>query len=133
MREKYFYLDESPIYKNKLVIRMEHEGNLFPNGTSGSYNVFPARLMSLSYADYLRYCRDRLGAELIGKNTRYVVPYFDLTNEARMLVRLLNTRMNYIVNEREYPYDFVEEEDGSIRRIPFDGSDETIARNVGEV
>ena len=75
--EKYFYLEESPIYKNKYIIRLNHDKFLFPTGTSGSYNVFIARVLNLSYADYLRYSRDRLGAELIGKQSRYVMAYYD--------------------------------------------------------
>ena len=131
--EKFFYLDDSPIYKDKLVLRMNFEKFLFPKGTSGSFGVFPARVMNLSYAQFLRYCRDRLGAELIGKNTRYVVPYFEHNNETRMFVKLLNTRMKYIMNEHEFPYEYKEEEDGSITRIPFNGDDETNTGTIGEV
>lgn len=116
---KYFYLDESPIYKNKYIIRMSHEQSvlLFPNGTNGSYAIFPARLLNLSYAQYLRYCRDKIGAELIGKNKRYVTPYFDNSPEAKQLVKLLNARMEFIVNERKYPYEY-KEDNGTVSRVP---------------
>lgn len=119
MSKRYFYLDESPVYPNKFIIRMEHNNFLFPNGTKGSYNVFAARLLNLSYAQYLRYCRDRVGAELVGKNKKYVVALFDLTKEAQMLVKLLNSRMEFINNERQYPYEYKEENDGSITRTEF--------------
>ena len=56
----------------------------------------------------MRYCRDRLGAELVGKNSRYIVPYFDSTNEVKMFVKLLNKRMDYVLNEREFPYNYTE-------------------------
>lgn len=115
--EKFFYLEQSP-YTNKYMIRLNHNKFLFPHGTAGSYNVFLARLVNLHYADYLRYCRDRLGAELIGKNARYVVPYFENTNEAKMFVKLLNARMEYVMNEHDFPYDF-KEVDGEIVRTPF--------------
>ena len=49
--EKYFYLEESPIYKNKYIIRLNHDKFLFPTGTSGSYNILVARVWNLSYAD----------------------------------------------------------------------------------
>ena len=114
--KKYFYLDESPIYKNKYMIRMNHDYFLFPNGTNGSYNVFIARVLNLSYAQFLRYCRDKVGAELIGKNQRYVIPLFDNTAEAKMLVKLLNARMSFIMNEHEYPYNYKEEADGTVSR-----------------
>ena len=117
--EKYFYLDTSPVYTNKYVIRMNIKDDLFPKGTHGSYNVFVARLLNLSYADYLRYTRDRLGAELVGKKTKYVVAYFDRNENTLALVKLLNSRMEYIINERKFPYNYKEEE-GGITRVPFE-------------
>lgn len=117
--KKYFYLEESPAYKNKYVIHMNHELFLFPNGTSGSYNVFIARLLNLSYADYLRYSRDRLNAELIGKNTRYVIPYYENNAATTAFVKLLNTRMEYIMHEHDFPFDYTEDKDGNVLRTPF--------------
>lgn len=116
---KFFYLEESPFYKNKYVVKMNHELFLFPHGTSGSYNVFMARVMNLSFADFLRYTRDRLGAELVGKNSRYVVPYFEKTATVLAFIKLLNTRMEYIMHEHEHPYDYVEDKDGNVTVVPF--------------
>lgn len=115
---KYFNLDTSPVYTNKYIIRMNVDNDLFPKGTTGSYNVFVARLLNLSYAEYLRYARDRLGAELVGKKAKYVVPYFDRNEVTLEFIKLLNSRMEYIINERKFPYDY-KEEDGNIERIPF--------------
>lgn len=117
--EKYFFFDESPVYTNKYIIRLNHEKFPFPNGTKGSFNVIVARLLNLNYADYLRYARDVLGAELIGKGTRYVMPYFDKNEVTDIFIRLLNKRMEYVMLERRFPYDYVEGEDGKIERIPF--------------
>lgn len=117
--KRYFYLEESPFYKNKYVIRLNHELFLFPHGTSGSYNVFIARVLNLSYADYLRYSRDRLGAELVGKNSRYVVPYYNNDASTSALIKLLNMRMEYIMNEHKYPFEYTEDKDGNISRKPF--------------
>ena len=121
--EKYFYLDESPIYKNKYIIRLNHDKFLFPTGTSGSYNVFIARVLNLSYADYLRYSRDRLGAELVGKQSRYVVAYYDKNQTTEAFVKLLNKRMEYIMHEHNFPYEY-KEENGEIKRIPFENNNE---------
>ena len=76
------------------------------------------RLLNLSYADYLRYARDRLGAELIGKKSKYVTVYFDRTKEVEMFVKLLNTRMEFIMNEHQYPFEY-KENNGEVERIPF--------------
>ena len=122
--KKYFYLDESPFYKNKYMICLNHDLFLFPNGTTGSFNVFIARVLNLSYADFLRYCRDKLGAELIGKNKRYVVPYFENNPAVTALIKLLNTRMEYIMHEHEFPFDYTEDKEGNVTRIPFTVSNE---------
>lgn len=120
--EKYFYLDESPIYKNKYIIRLNHDKFLFPTGTSGSYNVFIARVLNLSYADYLRYSRDRLGAELIGKQSRYVMAYYDKNQATEAFIKLLNKRMEYIMHEHNFPYEY-KEENGEVKRIPFENNE----------
>jgi len=116
--EKYFSLDTSPVYTNKYIIRMNIDKDLFPKGTTGSYVVFISRLLNLSYAEYLRYARDRLGAELVGKKTKYVTPYFDRNEVTLEFMKLLNKRMEYVINERKFPYNY-KEEDGEITRIPF--------------
>ena len=100
---RYFYLDAVPS-GNDFMLRVDVDSFPFPNGISGSYNVLPARLMGLSWTDYLRFCRDILGAELRGKKTFYVVPYFKHTPEVRQFCKLLNKRMELIMYEREHPY-----------------------------
>ena len=119
MIENIFTLDESPIYKEKYLIKIKIDSLPFPRGTTGSYNILPARFLNLSYPDYLRYCRDRLGADLVGKNKKYVVPYFDKTPEVREFVRLLNNRYALVKNEQEYPYEYSIGENGEITRTPF--------------
>lgn len=127
--QTYFFLDETPLYKNKYVIRFNVDLKYFPNGTTGSYNVFMARLLNLSYAEFLRYCRDKLGAEIIGKGNRYVIPYFTNTPEVQLLVRLLNVRMAYIINEHDFPYDYVQKGD-DIERVPFGSADDNNNESV---
>ena len=93
---KYFYLDESPYYPGKYAIRLVHEKfNL--NGFRGSCNCIPAKLMMLSYANYLRFCRDVYGAELYGKNTKYPIALFKDKKRAEILVKELNARAAKVV------------------------------------
>ena len=67
--------------------------------TSGSRNVFMARLMGFSWANFLRLCRDNYGAKLMGKNSVYVVPYFPKgQNGGEELCKELNKRMDFIFN-----------------------------------
>lgn len=92
---KYFVLEESPYHPGKYRITLDF--NKFPPiFTSGSYNILPARLMNLSYAEYLRFCRDRCGGEIIGKGSLYPVVYFTKDSPTTELVQTLNTRMEVV-------------------------------------
>ena len=91
MKKTYFKLEESPIQKNKYLILPIHN-NLPISGTNGSYALLPARLLNLSYAQYLRFCRDVYGASIIGKKHFYPIAYFDLNDNSKELVELLNKR-----------------------------------------
>lgn len=120
---KYFYLHNHPAYQDKYSIYFNFPQKYFPNGTDGSYDVFIAKLLGLSYPDYLRYARDRLGAELIGKNKRYITVLFDGDNPTvQIFIKLLNKRMDYIINEHDFPYTY-KEENGEVKRIPFKGNE----------
>lgn len=123
-RMKYFRLEEAPQFANKFVLRFDYEKDWFPNGTSGSYNVFASRLLNLDYVDFLRFSRDVLGAELIGKGRKYVIPFYLLTPEVDAMVDLLNARMKYVLKEREDPYTYVTKEDGTVDRVPIEYYDE---------
>lgn len=99
---KVFTLEESAYHPGKYIIDIDYDA-MHLDGTSGSYNVLMARLMNLSYAQYCRFCRDVIGAELIGKNKVYVVPYFEDNKLTRSFVDLLNARANLVLWEREHP------------------------------
>ena len=103
---KVFYRDESASYPGKYMIRADLD-KFHLNYTEGSYNVIGARLMGLTYAQYLRMCRDCFGAEIIGKGSSYPVPYFKLSQGLYDLIEQLNTRANFVLWEREHP-DFEE-------------------------
>ena len=100
---EYFTLEESPYRPGKYIIRINFDK--FPSqlSTSGSFNLLPARLLNLSYAQYLRFCRDMVGGEIVGKKSVYPIAYFDKTMTTNAFVRLLNSRMNLVIWEREHP------------------------------
>jgi hypothetical protein len=52
---------------------------------------------------YCRFCRDVLGAEIVGKGSTYPVVYFKKNQDVLMFVRLLNTRANLVLWEKEHP------------------------------
>lgn len=99
---KCFEREESASYPGKYIIRPIHE-NFHLDYTEGSFNVICARLMGLSYAQFLRMCRDCFGAEIIGKGSWYPVAYFPLSNELKVLIDNLNARANLVLWEREHP------------------------------
>ena len=97
-----FTLEESPYRPGRYTIRINFE-KLPQMSTTGSYNILFARLMNLSYAQYLRMCRDLFSADIVGKDSLYPVAYFVKNIHVVALVRLLNSRMNLIMWEREHP------------------------------
>lgn len=103
---KIFYRDESATHPGKYMIRADLE-KFHLNFTEGSYNVIGARLMGLTYAQYLRMCRDIYGAEVIGKGDMYPYPVFKLSRGLEELIDQLNARANLVLWEREHP-DFEE-------------------------
>lgn len=103
---KVFYRDESATQPGKYLIRADQD-KFHLDSTEGSFNVICARLMGLTYAQYLRMCRDCFGAEIIGKGDTYPVAYFKLSQELQDLLDNLNARANFVLWEREHP-DFEE-------------------------
>ena len=103
---KCFEREESASYPGKYIIRPIHD-NFHLDYTEGSFNIICARLMGLSYADYLRMCRDCFGAEIIGKGSLYPVAYFKFSKQLNDLIDDLNARANIVLWEREHP-DFEE-------------------------
>lgn len=95
----YFIAEESP-YTNKYIIRPNFP-NLPLTSTNGSYNILMARIMNLSYAAYLRMCRDLYGAEIIGKGHKYCVAYFNEYSDVKPLLEELNKRTKILMRERE--------------------------------
>ena len=92
----YFKIDESPLNPGKYMIRPDFDKLPLYN-TSGSYGVLMARVMGITYANYLRLCRDEYGAELIGKGSYYPVPYFTELNRVRELAKELDKRVEKLL------------------------------------
>ena len=99
---KVFSREESVSYPGKYIIRVDLD-KFHLDYTEGSYNVICARLMGLTYAQYLRMCRDCFGAEIIGKGSMYPVAYFKFSEKLVDLVESLNARANLVLWEREHP------------------------------
>ena len=99
---KVFYRDEAATQPGKYMIRADLD-KFYLKSTSGSFNIIGARLMGLTYAQYLRMCRDIYGAEIVGKGSVYPYPVFRLSQELTDLIENLNARANLVLWEREHP------------------------------
>ena len=126
---EYFVLEESPYRPGKYTIRLDLDKFSSQLSTSGSFNLLPARLLNLSYAQYLRFCRDIVGGEIVGKNTIYPVVYFNKTMTTNAFVRLLNSRMNLVVWEREHP-DWREHQDYLVQKEKEKRAQKEATKNV---
>ena len=95
----YFVLEESPYQPGYNIIKIDEE-KVHIGYTSGSRNVFMARLINLSWANFLRLCRDKYGAKLVGKNSFYVIAYFPKNLcGGKELCKELNKRMDLILKK----------------------------------
>lgn len=98
--KKYFFAEESAAKPGKYMICLDF--NLLPiKTTEGSYNILPARLLGISYANYCRLCRDSFQGEIQGKGSMYPVCYFKRDDNLNALLRLLNKRMELILKLKE--------------------------------
>lgn len=92
----YFKYDESPLNPGKYLI-WANTDKLPITKVNGSLHVLQARLMNLSYANYLRMCRDIYGAEIIGRKTFLPVPYFSSVEGVKELIKILDKRVETIL------------------------------------
>lgn len=102
MNNDIFFAQESPYHPGMYVIGINGD-NFYMESTKGSFNVICARLLGLHYANYCRFCRDVLGATIIGKSSRYPTVYFPKGENLSVLIRLLNARANLIRFNRTHP------------------------------
>ena len=102
IKQKIFYRDESATQPGKYMIRADLD-KFHLYSAEGSFNIIGARLMGLTYAQYLRMCRDIYGAELIGKGEMYPYPVFKFSKGLEDLIEQLNARANLVLWEREHP------------------------------
>lgn len=99
---KYVKFVETPYEKFKKVLQFDF--NALPlKKTNGSYAVLGARLMGLSWPDYLRMCRDVFGAEIIGKHSMYPVIYFTQDKLTHEFELLLDKRIEIMLKNRAMP------------------------------
>lgn len=98
-----FTFDKSCSHTSSYFIRPTESFYMIFRKTNGSFNLAPARVMGLSYADYLRFCRDAYGAIIAGKNELYPIAYFSDSKRCKDLVTFLNSRMEELFTKKFLP------------------------------
>ncbi len=99
---QYYHLEESVGNPGKYIIHLNFDEPTLPAMyTAGSYNVLMARLMNMPYCEFLRFCRDRYGADVQGRKNMYPLPIFEKNEKTMELVKELNIRMTIVVDERK--------------------------------
>ena len=58
----------------------------------GSYNVLPARILGISYAEFLRYARDKYHGTIYGRAHKYPFVVFNSEEECNLLCKELLLR-----------------------------------------
>ena len=102
MSKKFFIYEAIPNSIGKYTITPVFK-NLPITRTTGSFNLLPARLCNLSYAQYLRFARDILGAEITGKGRLYPIAIFKQTEEFFQFKKLLNETVKYLLHIKNFP------------------------------
>ena len=93
---KIFYVDDIPNESGFYMIRVDYT-QLPLYYIQSSLNVLPARILGASYANYLRLCRDKYNAILLGKNCYYTVPIYKSKDDAAALCKILNEKIKDIM------------------------------------
>lgn len=97
MTMKYFRVIDAPYDNGHYIISGTDSYYNYFKWTDGSYNVYHARIMGLTYASYLRMARDVYGAGLRGKGHKYPTAYFNSRAEAEKLAKVLDERLSYLI------------------------------------
>ena len=88
----YFYYRENPDGTYSLSPLYKEFGEDWK--IMGSWSVLPARLLGLSWPNYLRYCM-KCGADVKGKNHHYPIIHWKEKNKD--FLDELNKRANYLI------------------------------------
>ena len=91
---KAFFLDECPWDLDTYVIS-NHFDEIWMPTMHTSYQLLQARLVGMTYKEYLEFCRDSLGAKVIKKpNQKWAFIHFKDTPDVRKFIDVLNQKFD---------------------------------------
>ena len=95
----YFQVTQSPYStKGEYFIQLKEVATKYFIPMRGSFSVLNARLMGLSFPDYLRFISAQYNAHIIGR-TIYPIIYFENEQDAKNLANELDKRLLYILKQ----------------------------------
>lgn len=83
-----FRVDINPLSDKYMIFFGDEVYAYFQDGIYCGY--YPARVLGISFPEYLRYCRDECGGTIYGK-TGYPYVQYDKKEDAQKICKLLNT------------------------------------------
>lgn len=93
----YFQVTQSPYSaKGEYFIQLKEVVTKYFTPMKGSFSVLNARLMGLTFPDYLRYISAQYNAHIIGKKI-YPAIYFENEQDAKNLANELDKRLLFVL------------------------------------
>lgn len=100
---KYFTYRETVENNPDRVVIVPHNYDTFPLNTreGGSYALAPARVLGLSYPDYLRFLRESFPEDVSieGKGHKYPIAYWRKGKTFYVFLDLLNAKLELAIKE----------------------------------
>lgn len=93
----YYNVDQSPYSKKgEYFIQLKEVATKYFVPMKGSFSVLNARLLGLSFPQYLRYISATYNARIIGKSI-YPIIYFENEQDAKNLANELDKRLLFVL------------------------------------
>lgn len=98
-KKEYFTYRESPDMTRCVIVPKNYDTFPFNTKEGGSYNLAPARVLGLTYVDYLRFIKAFFGDDVTveGKGSYYPVAYWRKGKNLYTWLDLLNAKLNLAV------------------------------------
>lgn len=97
VKQKWFTYETSISNPSKaIIVPTDYEKFPFDTREGGSYAVAPARVLGLSYPNYLRFLLTMFPdeVEIIGKNRLYPVVYWERGHILNLFLKVLNGKLS---------------------------------------
>lgn len=107
MKKKWFTWKETEVdnpFSRLMIVPLNYDTFPMNIKEGGSYNVAPARILGLSYAEYLRFAREMF-PEIVtieGKGEYFPRLYWKRGAELNLFIKLLDARLNLALTEMNY-------------------------------